>query len=338
MRNRSKTIIWYGTHNHLPSGTVIFANKSYPAAVYETMSDHPKAPGPLRVHKTVPVSFIQIDPSETYDFIYYNVPMLTPFYGAVVENRLNWKKLPTSNQFDILTTLAEFDDAIAMFGKKFISSLSYGGYKWGWTPLLNDISAVNDAATAVKNSVLDGNRRSSPYNSTDSYTSKPVPFLNGGYEITQIADIKVKFTGSISYENDVCAFYDYMGFHPSPKLFWDLVPMSFAIDYVLPIGDMISNITPTKGWVKHANFTGWRVTTINCETTRKPIEGHGLSTRSSTVISTDKIVVRDYCNGTALAQKDLSKSIGLKLPTISQAFDIAYLANTLAKGNSKGRR
>lgn len=329
MRNRQKNKDW--------TYTVFTASGSTESAtVYnytvETMSDLKSAPGPLKVHKGDLVNGVQYFP-DGKSALFYDLPMTTNFYGVLVDNRLNWKKLPTSNQFDILTTLAEFDDAIALFGKKFISSLSYGGYKWGWTPLLNDVSAVNNAANAVKNSILEGNRRSNPYNTTDKYIVKVQPFVvQTGYMLHQVAEISVKFSGYITYENDVCAFYDYMGFHPSPKLFWDLVPMSFAIDYVLPIGDALSNITPTKGWVKHANFTGWRVTTIKMLNIRKPIAGSALLTTSSDLVSNEKIVDRTYCRGTVLSEKTMQKNMDFKIPDFSQSLDIAYLAKSFVSG------
>lgn len=340
MRTRSKMETARGTLIHIPSGNIVFKDSPYGPYPYEVMTDERTPPGPLSVDKGGIYNFSQIDPSDTWLFLYQNWPIISQNYCNLVENRLNWKKLPTSNQADILTALAEFDDTIAMFGKKLASSLSYGGYKWGWTPLLSDISAINDAANNVKNSVLDGNRRSAPYNATDAYTAKSTPFWDGGYEVRQTAEVKVKFTGEISYENDICSFYDFMGFHPSPKLLWDLVPMSFAIDYVLPIGDALSNITPSRGWVKYANFTGWRVTTVKLSTERVPKLGPNgqkpnVSLKSSTITTEDKRVSRSYCRSLTLEQKDIKKDLSFKMPTIEQAFDIGYLANTLVRGRKR---
>lgn len=337
MRTRTRSIAGRSDHYFLPSAGH-FLTRDFGQMVYETMVDNKLPPGPLLVTRCEPRTWRDVAAGNGSSAVYTNVPVSKPFYGKLIDNRLNVKKLPTSNQFDILTTIAEFDDTIAMFGKKFLSSLSYGGYKWGWTPLFNDVSAINDAANAIKNSVLENNRRTFDYNATDKYTVKSVSYDSGYHIISQTSDVKVKLSGTLSYDNDICAFYDYMGFHPTPKLFWDLVPLSFAIDYILPIGDMLSNITPAKGWVKHANFTGWRVTTIESTTTYRPYEGGGLSVLSDTIIGKDTFVRRDYCCGIQLSQQNIRKEIGFKMPDFSQLLDIAYLTKTFLTSKKKGRR
>lgn len=239
-------------------------------------------------------------------------------------NRLNVKKLATSNQADILTNLAEFDDTVLMFGKNLKKSASYGGYKWGWSPLINDIMAVNDAAAAVKNSVLDGNRRTNRYVTIDKFVVSS-PILDTSYcKVRHHWDVSVKYSGTISYENDILAFYDYMGFHPSPKLIWDLVPLSFAVDYVLPIGDMLSNISPARGWVKSANFTGWRVVKA---TLREEIVELKSPYKFLLEHPPSHYVFRDYLNGVHLEQKRIRKELRFNFPTIQQAFDLAYLSS-----------
>lgn len=258
----------------------------------------------------------------------YSAHLVIPYMS-----RFKWKKLPTSNQADLLTALAEADDTIAMFGKNLASSASYGGYKWGWTPLVSDIMAVNDSVNSVKNSLLDGSKRSVPYNTTDKFTIVSPKLVGPRGTVKHTWDVNVKYRGTITYENDILSFYDYMGFHPSPKLFWDLIPLSFALDYVLPIGDMLKSITPVKGWVKSANFTGWRVIsyTISESLIAPPPE---LSVQVPGGKSYH--VRRDLLRGVALEQKEIKKPIELvKLPTIEQAFDLSYLSETFynrAKG------
>lgn len=246
--------------------------------------------------------------------------------------RLKHKKLATSNQADLLTAFAELDDSIAMLGKKFASSISYGGIKWGWMPLISDIMAANDAANSVKNSILDGNTRTNKYNTGNGFIKKSQWFkynYHGGlFECRHVWDVQVKFKGQVSYENDVLAFYDYMGFHPSPKVIWDLVPFSFAIDYILPIGDMLKQLSPSKGWVKSANFTGWQVVTAFLTVEFKDVSnGPWKALTFSTCTTKAKYVTRTYCNGVSLHEKPIPKTIDvIKMPEIEQVFDIAYLA------------
>lgn len=261
-------------------------------------------------------------------YTYFIDPAATRYVWEPFVNHLKVKKLATSNQADLLTAFAEFDDTVAMMNTKAIKSTSYGSVKWGWMPLVSDIMAANDAANNVKASLLSGNARSQNYNATHtiSKSTGDIP-VNGGI-VFHKWEVKVKYTGTITYENNVLAFYDYMGFHPSPKIAWDLIPLSFAVDMILPIGDMLKALTPAKGWVKSANFTGWRVITATVtEKIKKPRSGY-----HSTIFDAERgsitYVTREYLSGVALEQKSFHKEIeAIKLPSWEQAFDLTYLAN-----------
>lgn len=248
-------------------------------------------------------------------------------------NRLKWKKLPTSNQADLLTNLAELDDTLLMMSKNIRKSASYGGVKWGWLPLVNDIMAANDAANSVKNSVLDGNRRTASYRVNDTFTvvTQPLPSVIG--TVKHSWDVKVKYRGLITYENSPLAFFDYMGFHPSPKLLWDIIPLTFAIDTILPIGDMLKALTPAKGWTKSANFTGWRVIDATVTETLVKIRPDYATVPKYPSV---RIVQRDYLDGVAFAEKRVLKTIEvLKTPTWEQAFDLAYLSEAFYNRGKK---
>lgn len=314
-----------------------------------TMSDWTVKPGPLSIIKcednptigwtatdgsfsfTEGVSQLILDPAITYR------DCVRP-----LENRLRVKKLATSNQADLLTNMAELDDTLLMMSKNIKKSASYGGYQWGWAPLISDIMATNDAASNVAKSLLSNGQRTNSYTTKDTFTVKSmkVPLSVGigpPIHFQHIWDVVIKYSGKISYENDICAFYDYMGFHPSPKLFWDLVPLSFAVDYVLPIGDMLKSITPSKGWVKSANFTGWRVITAKVREVTSFIPGLDYG-KYNTVTYGGKLefVNRDFLDGIMLEQKNISKTIeAFKMPTWQQAFDLTYLSNAFyGKGRS----
>lgn len=250
-------------------------------------------------------------------------PSVTTYCWTPFVSLFKHKKLPTSNDLDLLTSLAEFDDTVAMLARP--TKPTYGSVKWGWMPLVSDIMAVNDAAAAVKASHLDGNRRTSSYNATHQIQKNSVDVIVNDNTYFHQWDVKVKHIGSITYENDILAFYDYMGFHPSPKILWDLVPLSFAVDYILPIGDMLKAITPSKGWVKSANFTGWVVITAKVTEKCKPNESW---ISMPTDLCERTFVTRTYHSGIALESKQIPRSIQpLKTPTYEQIFDLTYLAD-----------
>lgn len=337
-RTRTRTVPM--TYVLETNGNIVFEGGPL-KRVTDTMVDLKIRPSPLRRVYQDPNVIRQVTLNGTNAATYHNTvgsyidPAATWYLVEPYLNRLNVKKLPTSNKADLLTNMAELDDTILMFSKNIKKSASYGGYKWGWAPLVDDIMACNDAANAVKNSVLHENgRRTSRYRTNQGFTVKsPIITSAEGMQVRHIWDVSVKFSGEIAYDNNVLAFYDYMGFHPSPKLIWDLVPLSFALDYILPIGDMLKSITPEKGWVKSANFTGWRVVKAMCtEQVVKVRPDYSVMSPYSPI----RFVQRDLLNGVCLDQKRIHKEIEvLKLPTFEQAFDLSYLAETFYQRGRK---
>lgn len=260
----------------------------------------------------------------------------TPFI-----NNFKHKKLPTSNQADLLTNLAEFDDTVAMLATSFKTKPSYGGAKWGWMPLISDIIATNDAANKCKEASLSGGTITSKYSANFGIqkNSVVIPYYGGTFRHEW--DVKVKFRGHVSYENDILAYYDFVGFHPSPKLAWDLVPLSFALDWVLPIGDILKDLSTRvsghKGWVKSVNFTGWRVITAKCtEVCLTPPKDYAGCFYHASEVGNITYVTRDFLNGVALEQKTIPPSIdALKTPTWEQAFDLTYLSEAFYQRGKK---
>lgn len=305
---------------------------------YETMSDRTVKPCQLSVEKQKPFSGILRSAPDWYEYLenfvgYYVDPKVTMYVWQSYVNQLNHKKLPTSNQADILTNLAEFDDTVAALANP-LKTLSYGGVKWGWMPLISDINAVNDAANAVKNSYLDNDGRTSKYSSSHRIqkTSPKMDYLGGTVEHRW--DVTVRYSGTVTYDNDILAFYDYMGFHPTPKVLWDIVPLSFAIDYVLPIGETLKRMSPAKGWVKAANFTGWQVITAVCteKNITPPLWYRGCNYQVDLPPIT--YVSRNYCSGLALEQKTISRNPP-DFPSLEQIFDLGYLAEAFYNRGKK---
>lgn len=317
----------------------------FPRSVFaERMDDglRPKSKGNLlKVVKRTPVTSSHTKTNGTFaiytDQVYNHLDFSATYsYIEPYLSRFRWKELPTSNQADLLTAFAELDDTIALLSKRALtpSYASYGTVKWGWMPLISDIMAANDAAEKVKNSLLFGDRRQFPYAKSDRFTIVTPPILTAsGSTVSHEWDVKVKHKGYIEYQNDVLAFYDYMGFHPSPKLVWDLIPLSFAIDYILPIGDMLSQLTPKKGWVKSANFTGWRTVRAMCtERVVTPPPGFLTEFRGSPCLFVD----RTFHHGTEVSQKKINKEIEvIKTPTMFELFDLTYLSEAFYQRGRK---
>lgn len=252
-------------------------------------------------------------------------PYACTFIYEPYVNSLNWKKLSTSNGAGLLQNLAELDDTVAMFGSKLVSSASYGGYKWGWAPLLSDVSAVADTINKCR---VEPPGLPQKYVDTNTFTVERffgLPTDKPRIKVTWY--VTVKFDGVVTFDQDILSLYDFMGFHPSPKLAWDLVPLSFAVDWVLPIGDALDNMAGPKGWVQAVNFTGWR--TIKALYAEETVNLRG-DIASMQKASKCTLFQRHYLS-CALETKTFKKDLGLKWPSFSNLMDYGYLANTFSK-------
>lgn len=248
---------------------------------------------------------------------------------------LNWKKLPTSSPFGLLQFLAELDDTVAMFGSKLKQSISYGGYKWGWAPFLNDVNSI----VKILNRFREGNAfdSTSRYHDINKLTFKKDYNLGRGLIRRHTWDVKIEYDGIITVPADpILQFYDMIGFHPSLSVLWDLVPLSFAVDWVLPVGRTLDQLKGPHGWVNSANFTGWRMITAKCKETTVSLRDDMLYITDS---SEYKYFLRQVQTNLALETKVIRKELGLSWPTFSNTLDYAYLAKTfLTKGKGGGPR
>lgn len=248
--------------------------------------------------------------------------LVDPAFNGV-EHSLNWKKLTSSNEAGLLQNLAELDDTVAMMTVGIAKSMSYGGYQWGWKPLIADSLAVIDV---VKRCAKFPPGAPQPY--VDSNVITKVVNI-GGPGLFADATVTVKRTekldGFVTVPLDILSYYDFLGFHPKPSLIWDLIPLSFAIDWFLPIGDMIAQMEPAQGWVKSVSFTGWKMVTHEyTETVRKfsvfePING----------AKKYKVFSRRWCQNIALEQKTVARKPRPPFShSLSNVGDAAYLAKT----------
>lgn len=245
-------------------------------------------------------------------------PIIEPLTRA-----LNWEKLKTSSGFDLLVFLGEFDETIAMFGEQLLKQHhTYGGYQWGWLPLLNDVKAIADLLNKLK----DWSPEGSPYHDTNKFTKivtvgtpQTYPFFQHRWEVTQT------YKGMIKYPFDILALFDVLGFHPSPSVIWDLIPLSFAVDWVLPVGDTLDALKGPKGWVQAANFTGWSMLKYICKCTMaNPRSASRLYERGGQ----DEVFIRRGVRDIALTTQTFRKELGVKWPSFKNTLNLAYLSKT----------
>lgn len=234
---------------------------------------------------------------------------------------LSWDKLPTSSKFGIIQILAELDESILVFTRKFWTSLTYGSFTWGVLPLISDINSILDTCRRVF-TTLD---EMVPYKDTIDYSlSLPVAGLG-----TQAFDLKVtiRYSGKVMFSfGDIPAALDLLGFHPDIATAWDLVPLSFVLDYFIPIGNFLDGIS-RNGWVSRCYFDGWRTTRVDAlysyyERSRSSphfwVYPSGIKNISK--VDFQRIRISDSVS----VEREI-KDFDLELPSLTQLFNTFYV-------------
>lgn len=243
-RTRNRRPLW--SHFYL-SGV---KQAGYSELWYQDTIVESAVPGPCNVVHTVinPFTWGGISGGATY--LIENQRTLTV---PIPPPPLNWGKLPTSSEFGILQFFAELDDTVAMFSKKFLRELSYGSFTWGVMPFVQEIESLLKTIRNISAPLVDVKYE-------DTYTSAFQKEATYG-TLTHVNDVKYTYhlTGKIDllrYSNQAQIFLDRLGFHPDITTAWDLVPLSFAVDWLLPVGDWLSTLH-SRGWINRVHFDGW---------------------------------------------------------------------------------
>lgn len=169
------------------------------------------------------------------------------------------------NSFELIPFLVDWDDTLAMFSKKFLKELSYGSVTWGVLPFMSDLRSLASSLDAINGKIassyekLIGKRITRRFNWTHSIPSSWNPGALR-YDIEGKTVISGYMTGDNVYPDSVskamAVFLDEIGLHLDLKTAWDVIPLSFVIDYFLPVGDLLESCHP-RGWFNpQFSFTG----------------------------------------------------------------------------------
>jgi hypothetical protein len=173
--------------------------------------------------------------------------------SLIPPNPLNWNKLPTSSKFGIIQFFAELDETLLML-KDIRSVASYGGVQWGILPFVSEMKALYDTVSKAATTDLS----KIPYeDELSGQLFREVPFGSSGYAVE--GEYTLRYSGHVSLDHidPILRIYDQIGFHPTISTAWDLVPLSFAVDWFLPVGKYLDGLNED-GWIRTASFTGWR--------------------------------------------------------------------------------
>lgn len=236
---------------------------------------------------------------------------------------LSWDKLPTSTQFGLLQLIAEIDDTIAMFTMKFLRSMTYGSFTWGVLPFISEVKAILQALeNAQKSWDIVKYRDSGPISwkgdvNLTSWSSFNIhaTAISGQWSVSGEADM--------SFQNPLSKFLDFIGLHPDLATAWDLVPLSFVIDWILPIGDFLSQFRQG-GWVKTVYFTGWSSYRID-SVSLVGVQGNGWKTSGFTYDG-GKFYYRSQTPLVLIPPEVSMRPLDPNLPSPREAFNMFYLA------------
>lgn len=239
--------------------------------------------------------------------------------------QLNWNKIPSSTQAGLIQILAEIDDTIALFTARFWQNLSYGSWTWGVMPFVQDLCAV---ATAVSN--LSKNLNDFSYE--DTYQSSKEYLIYEDYQLSVYCTVDTVFRltgrGNSEYAPPINRALDWLGFHPDLATAWDLIPLSFVVDYLLPIGDYLQSFRQG-GWVKALYFYGWFTTNSNLQLRmayKPPFYGDETWTKGTSfrrMLYSDVLTPKEpgFPGGT----------LTLQIPSFQQMFNMFYIAASRRK-------
>jgi hypothetical protein len=262
---------------------------------------------------------------------FFDFNMARTLYSSYLANEFksvissfSWDSLPSSNKFGIIQFFAELDDTLAMFTTKFWKELSYGSFTWGVQPVISDIQNISKTAANMLNA-KGPHANSWRFESSDTY--KASRSIQGAFPASEI-ELTIHrqgfvFPPELEGLGALVTALDAAGFHPDLATVWDLVPLSFVVDYFLPVGKLVDSIH-SRGWVRAVSFTGW--TSVKVKLSYSMWSG---TNQSQHVITDPRTVYSYYArwferNVLELPSRPIP-DYQIKPPSVTQLFNTLYI-------------
>jgi len=248
-------------------------------------------------------------------------------------NSLNFRSLDSSSKASLIQTLAELDESLLIFTRRFWEQLNYGAFTWGVVPFVSDVK--NWASTvSIAFNRLRSNEDSLRYKQKTNFPHV-VNLSANNFTLKTEVDTELHRSGSyfLTGLNAQLEWLDRLGFHPDIATAYDLVPFSFVLDYFLPIGKFLTD-TFQRGWVNEIDFTGWG----SVKRTFKFSIGNGPYWASAGG-SFGLVTFDRHAESSVLHTEPVRFDIpGFELPTLQQIFNTQYLAYITKFGQSPIKR
>lgn len=289
-------------------------------ASFETMRDNMPGGGPCEHVKRLRGLNYYASP---WDIHVENEDVPPYIFTPPTLKELDWANLPSSTEANIITFLAEIDDTIAMLTTKFWRQLSYGAVTWGIVPLIDEIKSGLKAIDNIAQSIDGTHYEAETSDFTDielwAPRGRPYQYYKGKRTTVFHAYGKAYYKGL-----EFSAFLDRLGFHPDPATLWELVPFSFVVDYIFPIGKFLEGLR-RGGWVKAVYFNGTVSAKVHSD-------GYMYAPPWMGPIYTPKEVPYEYTSYFRYPQSSVlvapeAELPTFELPTFEEAYNMAYLAN-----------
>jgi hypothetical protein len=247
--------------------------------------------------------------------------------------------------FELLTFMADIDDTLGMFTRKFLAETSYGSVTWGILPFLSDakalVAALRNILTKKAPFCVSVNRVRPIQYLCDIRNTASVPFGDTPMVITAAQGVS-RLHGTIvvtppdtSAPDIVLKLLDELGVHPDLKTAWDIIPFSFVLDYFLPIGDILESLHP-RGWGStSAVFTGYLSHKFSANVNHSRVySGLGQLAYDSPVVMTS--YERTAIDGSFLPAP--SAKVDFTAPSMKELFNTTYLTTKLSNAETLVRK
>jgi hypothetical protein len=237
---------------------------------------------------------------------------------------LNRNKLATNTGFAILQTLAELDETLLIFTRRFWREMNYGSFSWGVLPFVGEIKSLLTLIQRVEQLMSQAD-----YEDQEDTQIAPFRTTHFGrveFDISQI-EFRHRLTGEATYGDlGAAVWLDALGYYPDLATAWDLVPLSFVVNWLLPVGSFLESYRT--GWITHLPFSGWSTLNFKCSWVRHTRNSAGESVYPYG--GSYELFVRDF-NTTILELGEQSHSLQFEMPSITQLFNTLWLALESAK-------
>jgi hypothetical protein len=243
------------------------------------------------------------------------------------------------DSFEILNFLFEVDEVFVFFSKKFWKDISYGAVNWGLLPFYSDLMSMWNTLSGLYSkqvfkdlSSVSGRRISRRYDLSGMAGYLKAINRNYLFYNSQIR-LRGRATRVDPIDDSTTALLillDELGFHPDLKTLWDLIPLSFLVDYILPVGDVLESLHP-RGWFNPTIVFDGFATIYGRYDMSLPLS------QNYNILSEGNSRYHGYIRKPVILQTASRKPVEVvfKAPSYRKLFNAAYVGRSLIGGKSR---